>query len=93
VAPPGGESFDAVARRVWAARDRIAARHAARTVVVVSHVTPIKLLVRSALGAPPEAVFRMELDAASLSRISWWENGTASLRSFNDTSHLRGQPG
>jgi broad specificity phosphatase PhoE/ribonuclease HI len=91
VAPPGGESFDAVARRVRPARDRIVARHSGRTVLVVSHVTPIKLLVCSALDAPMAALFRMELDAASITRVSWWEDGNASLRAFNDTSYLRGQ--
>jgi ribonuclease H / adenosylcobalamin/alpha-ribazole phosphatase len=89
VAPVDGESFDAVARRVRAARDRIIARHAERTVLVVSHVTPIKLLVRSALDAPVAALFRMELDAASFTRIWWWRDGNASLHVFNDTSHLR----
>ena len=91
VAPPGGESFDAVARRVRAARDRIVARHPGRTVLVVSHVTPIKLLVRSALDAPMAALFRMELDSASITQVSLWEDGNASLRVFNDTSHLREQ--
>ncbi|HJY25533.1 MAG TPA: bifunctional RNase H/acid phosphatase [Actinomycetes bacterium] len=91
VAPPGGESFDAVARRVRAARDRIVTRHPGRTVLVVSHVTPIKLLVRSALDAPMAALFRMELDPASITQVSWWEDGNASLRVFNDTSHLREQ--
>ena len=66
-------------------------RHPGRTVLVVSHVTPIKLLVRSALDAPMAALFRMELDPASITRVSWWEDGNASLRVFNDTSHLRGQ--
>jgi ribonuclease H / adenosylcobalamin/alpha-ribazole phosphatase len=93
VAPPDGESFDSVARRVRAARDRLVARYPSRTVLVVSHVTPIKLLVRSALDASPAAVFRMELDPASLTRVSWWADGSASLRLFNDTSHLRGQRG
>jgi ribonuclease H / adenosylcobalamin/alpha-ribazole phosphatase len=91
VAPPGGESFDAVARRVRAARDRIVARHPGRTVLVLSHVTPIKLLVRSALDAPMAALFRMELDSASITQVSLWEDGNASLRVFNDTSHLREQ--
>ena len=90
VAPPG-ESFDAVARRVRAACDRIVTRHPGRTVLVVSHVTPIKLLVRSALDAPMAALFRMELDPASITQVSWWEDGNASLRVFNDTSHLREQ--
>ncbi|MEU8625629.1 bifunctional RNase H/acid phosphatase [Streptomyces sp. NPDC048669] len=85
----GGESFAEVARRVAAARDRLTARHAGRTVLVVTHVTPIKTLVRLALGAPPEALFRMELSAASLSTVAYYADGNASVRLLNDTSHLR----
>ncbi|MFK3735689.1 bifunctional RNase H/acid phosphatase [Streptomyces sp. NPDC088090] len=85
----GGESFTAVARRVAAARDRLAAAHAGRTVLLVSHVTPIKTLVRLALGAPPESLFKMELSAASLSAVAYYADGNASVRLLNDTSHLR----
>jgi probable phosphoglycerate mutase len=88
LAPPGGESFTAVARRVAAARDRVLARHPRRTVLVVTHVTPIKTLVRLALGAPPESLFRMELSAASISTVAYYADGNASLRLLNDTSHL-----
>ncbi|SEM13547.1 bifunctional RNase H/acid phosphatase [Streptacidiphilus jiangxiensis] len=88
-APPGGESFVAVSRRVAAARDRLLARYAGRTVLVVSHVTPIKTLVRLALGAPTEALYRMELSAAAVSAVQFYADGNASLRLFNDTSHLR----
>ncbi|MBF9073066.1 bifunctional RNase H/acid phosphatase [Streptacidiphilus fuscans] len=89
VAPPDGESFVAVTRRVSAARDRLLARYAGRTVLVVSHVSPIKTLVRLALGAPAEALYRMELSAAALSAVQYYADGNASLRLFNDTSHLR----
>jgi broad specificity phosphatase PhoE/ribonuclease HI len=89
VAPPGGESVAAVARRVRRARDRILAAYPGRTVVVVSHVTPIKLLLCSALGAPTGAVFRMHLDTASLSEADWYPDGPALVRLVNDTSHLR----
>lgn len=85
----GGESFAAVARRVAVARDKALARYAGRTVLLVSHVTPIKTLVRLALGAAPEALFRMELSAASLSAVAYFPDGNASLRLFNDTHHLR----
>ncbi|MFB7277739.1 bifunctional RNase H/acid phosphatase [Streptomyces hydrogenans] len=85
----GGESFTAVARRVAAARDRLTAAHAGRTVLLVSHVTPIKTLVRLALGAPPESLFKMELSAASLSAVAYYADGNASVRLLNDTSHLR----
>ncbi|MCK7623464.1 bifunctional RNase H/acid phosphatase [Streptomyces sp. RS10V-4] len=85
----GGESFAAVARRVAVARDKLIARYAGRTVLLVTHVTPIKTLVRLALGAPPESLFRMELAAASLSAVAYYADGNASLRLLNDTSHLR----
>ncbi|MGW1888826.1 bifunctional RNase H/acid phosphatase [Streptomyces sp. NPDC002004] len=85
----GGESFATVARRVAAARDRLAAAYAGRTVLLVTHVTPIKTLVRLALGAPPESMFRMEISAASLTALAYYTDGNASLRLLNDTSHLR----
>ncbi|MFF3708700.1 bifunctional RNase H/acid phosphatase [Streptomyces phaeochromogenes] len=85
----GGESFEAVAHRVGAARDELLAAHTGRTVLLVSHVTPIKTLVRLALGAPPEALFRMELSAASLSVVAYYGDGNASVRLLNDTSALR----
>ncbi|MFE6972669.1 bifunctional RNase H/acid phosphatase [Streptomyces sp. NPDC057682] len=85
----GGESFAEVARRVAATRDRLVTRYAGRTVLVVTHVTPIKTLVRLALGAPPESLFRMELSAASVSAVAYYADGNASVRLLNDTSHLR----
>ena len=88
VAPPGGESFDALGERVRLARDRTISRHAGRRVLVVSHVTPIKQLVRLALGAPGSALYRMELSPASLTTVDWYADGNASMRVFNDTAHL-----
>ncbi|MFJ6795582.1 bifunctional RNase H/acid phosphatase [Streptomyces sp. NPDC091268] len=85
----GGESFAAATRRISATRDRLLARYAGRTVLLVTHVTPVKVLVRLALGAPPEALFRMELSAASLSAVAYYADGNASVRLLNDTSHLR----
>ncbi|MGA5272505.1 bifunctional RNase H/acid phosphatase [Streptomyces cellulosae] len=85
----GGESFAATTARVAEARDKLVAEYRGRTVLLVTHVTPIKTLIRLALGAPPEALFRMELSAASLSAVAYYADGNASVRLFNDTSHLR----
>ncbi|CAM5376244.1 bifunctional RNase H/acid phosphatase [Streptomyces spiroverticillatus] len=85
----GGESFAAVAERVEAARERLVKEYAGKTVLVVTHVTPVKTLVRLALGAPPESLFKMELSAASLSAVAYYGDGNASVRLLNDTSHLR----
>ncbi|WBQ02859.1 bifunctional RNase H/acid phosphatase [Kribbella sp. CA-293567] len=83
VAPPGGESFDACARRARSARDKLLAAYPGKTVLVVTHVTPIKLMVRSVLQAPMNSLFRMELAPATLTEIHWYADGLASLKSFN----------
>ncbi|MEV7119865.1 bifunctional RNase H/acid phosphatase [Kitasatospora griseola] len=83
------ESLTTLAHRAGQARDRILARYPGKTVLVVSHVSPIKTLVRLALGAPPDAVHRMELSAASLCAVQYYSDGNASLRLLNDTAHLR----
>jgi probable phosphoglycerate mutase len=90
VAPPGGESFAAVASRVNGALDRLLSGHREQTIVVVSHVTPIKTLVCRLLLAPPAAMFRMHLDVGSICEAAWFADGPALLRSLNDTAHLRG---
>ncbi|MFJ5014537.1 bifunctional RNase H/acid phosphatase [Streptomyces griseoluteus] len=85
----GGESFAQTAERIEETRARLVTQYAGRTVLLVTHVTPIKTLLRLALGAPPESLFRMELSAASLSAVAYYADGNASVRLFNDTSHLR----
>ncbi|HEX6246650.1 MAG TPA: bifunctional RNase H/acid phosphatase [Nocardioidaceae bacterium] len=84
VAPGGhGDSFKEMDTMVRRTRDRILSSHPGQSVLAVTHVTPIKLLVRMALGAPLDAVYKMELAPASVTVISWFEDGTASLRLFN----------
>jgi broad specificity phosphatase PhoE len=88
VTTPGGESFDQVLARVREARDRIVTEHGGSTVVVVSHVTPIKTLLRIGLDAGPSLLFRLHLDLASLSVVEFYPDGNASVRLVNDTAHL-----
>lgn len=89
LAPPGGESFAAAARRVVAARDALVERHRGRTVLVVSHVTPIKVVLQQALLAPMAALHRMHLDTACLNVVDVYSDGPMVVRSLNDTGHLR----
>jgi broad specificity phosphatase PhoE len=91
--PPGGESFDEVQQRVQRARDRIIGKYGAATVLVVSHVTPIKTLLRLALGAGPTILHRLHLDLASLSVAEFYPDDGASVRLVNDTSYLRRHDG
>lgn len=86
--PPGGESFDAVQHRVVRARDRIITEYAGTTVLVVSHVTPIKTMLRLALDAGPAILYRLHLDLASLSIAEFFADGPASVRLVNQTAYL-----
>lgn len=88
VPPPGGESFDVVAQRVRRARTRIIAEHGDATVLVVSHVTPIKTILRLALDAGPSILYRLHLDLAALSIAEFYPDGAASVRLVNQTAYL-----
>lgn len=88
LAPPSGESIDAVHHRVRRARDHLIAEYGAATLIVVSHVTPIKSLLRMALNAGACLLHRLHLDIASLSIAEFYPDGPATVRLVNDTSHL-----
>ncbi|AEV82442.1 bifunctional RNase H/acid phosphatase [Actinoplanes sp. SE50] len=89
VAPPGGESFQAVAKRVRGALAKIQQAYEGQVVVVVSHVTPIKLILRDALAAGDAFLHRLFLDAAGVSTMDIWPDGNIAVRSVNETAHLR----
>ena len=88
VAPPNGESFDQVRARVSTVRSRLLADHPGATVLVVSHVTPIKTLLQLALDVGPSLLYRLHLDLASLSIAEFYPDGGSSVRLVNDTSYL-----
>lgn len=75
-------------RRVVRARDRIVEEHGATTVLVVSHVTPIKMLLRIALDAGPSILYRLHLDLGSLSIAEFYPDGASSVRLVNQTAYL-----
>lgn len=88
VTAPNGESMDEVHRRVRKTRDDLITRYGGKTLIVVSHVTPIKCLLRMGLDVGPSLLFRLHLDLASLSIVEFYPDGNASVRLVNDTSHL-----
>jgi ribonuclease H / adenosylcobalamin/alpha-ribazole phosphatase len=93
IAPPGGESLAAVRERVAACADALARRHPGETVLLASHVGPIKALVCAALELPAAGARRMWLDPASICVVDWLldaggARSTGVLRVFNATAHL-----
>jgi len=86
--PPGGESLEAMGRRVRAACDELFAEDGAGArgidVVVVSHVSPIKAAVAWALGADDGLAWRLYLSTASVTVIAWGA-GAPVLQRYNVT--------
>ncbi|HWM21845.1 MAG TPA: histidine phosphatase family protein [Ilumatobacteraceae bacterium] len=81
-APPGGESLDALSIRVRAACAELAAAAATSTVVVVTHVSPIKAALAWALDVPVGIAWRMYVEDSSVSRIDIEPQGPV-VRWFN----------
>ena len=90
VAPPGGETLREVYTRVGAALDRVLADHTGKRVLVAAHVGTIRALTARALGTPMESMNRMELAPASITTLTWYADGNASMRSFAESGHLEG---
>jgi broad specificity phosphatase PhoE len=92
-APPDGESFADIHARVVACVHDLADRHASASVVVVSHVGPIKALLCAAMEAPLTMARRLFLDSATVSVIDWGADAVdwgvpAVLRLYNAHQHL-----
>lgn len=89
VAPPGGESLVQCRDRVNRGRATVMEQYPAQTILIVSHVLPIKLMTGIATGAPLDSTFRMELPPCSLTSLVWFPDGNSSMFSFAEASHLR----
>lgn len=90
VSPPGGESVQALHRRVTAWRKDVVSRYAGKTVVVVTHVHPIKSLIRQGLNGGPEVFRNLFLDLASWSTIDFTAGGGV-VRTVNHVPYLEPQ--
>ncbi len=88
IAPPGGESFQAMQERVGAAVERLVQAHPDQALVLVSHVGPMKVLLCTALGAPLSSAFRIFLDPATISVVDWRQAAPATVRLVNSHAHL-----
>lgn len=85
---PGGESLARVEERAWPALQRLAEAHAGEAVLVVTHRVVCKVLLARALGAGPQAFWRIRQDTACLNVLEWRGN-RVEVVTMNDTCHLR----
>ena len=86
VAPPGGESGEDVQRRVVALVEDLSVKFPGDSIVLTSHVGPIKALLSAALGITMNASRRLFLDPGTISVVEWSE--TPIVRLFNSHVHF-----
>jgi ribonuclease H / adenosylcobalamin/alpha-ribazole phosphatase len=86
--PGGGESLDEVSARVREARAVVVAEHPGGTVVVVTHASPVRVVLQEALDAGPAALWRLRVSPGSLSVVRYWQDGGAEVATANATAHL-----
>jgi ribonuclease H / adenosylcobalamin/alpha-ribazole phosphatase len=88
-APPGGESLAVAAERVLRVM-RVIAHGDGERVAIVGHAGSLRLALAQALGMSLSSYWRLRLDCASLSVLTWAEDGLL-LERLNDTAHLEVQ--
>lgn len=85
--PPGGETLAELGRRTRRACDDLVEAATDGTVVVVTHVSPLKAAVAWALGVGDEVTWRLFVAPASITRIDIRDTRPV-LVSFDEVAHL-----
>ena len=88
ISPPGGESLEEFDVRVQKGLADILEKYEGQTVIVVSHVMPIRGFLKSALQAGWPAYWRTSVAPCSMSIIRFWGNEAAEITVVNQTNHL-----
>jgi broad specificity phosphatase PhoE len=84
--PPGGETIATAAERVTGVLAELAHAGCERA-VVVGHAGSLRLALAATLGMPLAAYWRLRLDCASLTIVTWTADGPV-LERLNDTAHF-----
>jgi broad specificity phosphatase PhoE len=84
--PPGGETFTEVWRRVSGVLDRLKQTHDGQTVVMVTHMCPVRLLTVHLTGISIEDTYRQQLPSTGVSIFSL-DGDHVAVEILNDDSH------
>lgn len=78
-----GDSMDGMRARMDQVRDALRADYAGRTLLAVTHLTPIKMLLQGVLELPMDGLFRSEVMPASVTVLTWYPDGRGVVRLLN----------
>lgn len=88
IAPPNGESLKDFDARVAQGLVEIVKANQGRTVAVVSHVMPIRGIVRKAIDGGISAYWSPQISPCSVTILRFWGGQAAEVITVNSTSHL-----
>lgn len=75
VRPPGGESWNDINARIWAATDRLLTDHHGCDIIVVAHFGAILSALQRAENLTPEQAFSHRIDNFSVTEMNHTPNG------------------
>lgn len=88
----GFETIEHVMKRSLAAMMEIIGRHEGRTIAIVTHRGILKPLIAGALGINRPVFWRLHVDNASFSVLTFNRARGFTLMNLNNTEHLKGLP-
>lgn len=86
--PPGGESVDDLESRVRAGLSEAISEFNGQTVAIVSHMMPLRAILRHALGGPNSLSWTLQFAPASVSVVRYFGENFAEVFSINSCQHL-----
>ena len=86
--PPGGESVDDLEGRVLGALDEAIADFSGQTVALVSHMMPLRAILRHALSGPKSLSWTLQFAPASVSVVRYFGPNFAEVFAINSCQHL-----
>jgi probable phosphoglycerate mutase len=86
--PPGGESVDDLELRVRSALTEAIAEFNGQTVAIVSHMMPLRAILRHALGGPNSLSWTLQFAPASVSVVRYFGPNFAEVFAINSCQHL-----
>ncbi|NJN16439.1 MAG: histidine phosphatase family protein [Oscillochloris sp.] len=85
--PQGGESLADVAARVGAAWNQLRREPLGRRMLIVTHATPIQLVICACTGMPPNEHWRWRIDTTGITSIDLYGAGPI-IRMINNVPRL-----
>ncbi len=86
--PPGGESVEDLESRVRSALSEAIADFSGQTVAIVSHMMPLRAILRHALQGPNSLSWTLQFAPASVSVVRYFGPDFAEVFAINSCQHL-----